>query len=256
MTSLQLIPIDAIGPNPFQPRHHANETELAELVDSILQNGLLQPLLVAPEGEAYTLVAGYRRLMASARAGLTEVPCTVREMSAEEMLRFALIENLQRSDLNPMEEAEALRRLIDLTSIDQRQAAELTNKSTGFVSERLALLKLPTEIGGLVAEAKLPIRKALEIGKLNKADSRQRLADRADRIGLDELKQLVTKKLHKELTGRKRREKSPLQRDFKEIIREMPNARIYRDRVSFSFRDEADLIDLVRKLLDELTSES
>ena len=106
------VPIDKINPNPNQPRTHFNETLLNELADSIRENGVLQPLLVRKKGKGYEIIAGERRYQASKIAGLEELPVIVKEVDDQKMLELALIENLQRSDLNPIEEAKGYRQLI------------------------------------------------------------------------------------------------------------------------------------------------
>jgi hypothetical protein len=115
---------------------------------------------------------------------------------------------------------------------DQREVSKVINKCAGFVSECVSLLKLPPEIKALVKEGKLPLRKALEIGKLSNAGSRQRLTDRVERFGLDSLREIIQKKLDKEKARRKRREKGNLSKDFRSVLKSLPKVRIYKDRVS------------------------
>jgi len=255
LESARSIPVTLIDPNPHQPRHQLQNAEIEDLAASIGQSGILQPLLVRPNGSRFFLIAGYRRISAARLAGLTEVPCLVREMTDPEMLQFALIENLQRSDLNPIEEAEAINHLRENSKLDQKGIAELINKSEGFVSERTSLLKLPAEIRGLVEDGRLPIRKALEIGKLGKPGTRQRLVGQAERFGIDELREVVQKKLEKEKSGRKRYEKASMASDFRSILKDLPGVRIYKDRVSLAFNNEDELIATLRKLIEQLTSE-
>jgi len=255
LETARMVAIAQIAPNPFQPRHSIDEGELAALKASIQQNGILQPLLVCPHEGQFVLVAGFRRLSAAKLAGLKEVPCTVREMTENEILRFALIENLQRNDLNPVEEGESIQRLITGERLTQAAAAQLINKSEGFVNERLALMKLPLELKSRVAKGQLPLRKGLEIGRLSNTESQLRLAGKAQRIGLEELQAIVQKKLEKEKAGRKQREKNPMQNTFREILADLPNVRIYKDRVSFAFASEQELISTLERLIQELKGE-
>jgi len=250
-----MISVPQIDPNPFQPRHDIDDGELNDLATSILENGILQPLLVCPHKDRFQLVAGYRRLSAAKLAGLDEVPCTVRVMTEHEMLRFALVENLQRNDLNPLEEGESIQKLMAGQNLTQLATAQLINKSEGFVNERLSLLKLPQELKARVSAGQLPLRKALEIGRLTNEASQLRLASRAESVGLEELHALVQKKLVKEQVGRKRHEKRGIQADFKDIVSELPNVRIYKDRISFTFKSENELLDLLEKLIKELKGE-
>lgn len=255
LESSKSIAISLIDPNPHQPRHQLQDADLSDLAASIRQNGILQSLLVRPNDERFILIAGFRRLSAAKLAGLTEVPCLVREMSDQEMAQFALIENLQRSDLNPIEEAEAIDKLRKSGGFDQKGIAELINKSEGFVSERTSLLKLTDDIKNLVANGQLPVRKAIEIGRINKPETQQKLIEKANRVGLDDLRAIVQKKLEKEKSGRKPYEKQTLARDFRSVLRDLPGVRVYKDRVSFTFENEEELIDTVKKLLELLTSE-
>ena len=145
-----------IVPNRDQPRKQFDEEALAELSESIAQHGVLQPLLVRPMTDgSYQLVAGERRWRASRMAGLTEVPVVIREMSEREASELALIENLQREDLNPMEEAVGYQTLMDSYGLTQEEAARVVNKSRPAVANALRLLKLPEPVTALVAQGKL-----------------------------------------------------------------------------------------------------
>lgn len=148
--------ISEIEPNRDQPRKTFDEAALADLAESIAQHGVLQPLLVRPLARGgYQLVAGERRWRASRMAGLTEVPVVVREMSDQEAAELALIENLQRQDLNPMEEALGYRTLMDQYGMTQEDAARAVGKSRPAVANALRLLNLPTEIADLVSSGQL-----------------------------------------------------------------------------------------------------
>lgn len=148
--------ISEIEPNREQPRKEFDDAALAELADSIAQHGVLQPLLVRPLiGGGYQLVAGERRWRASRMAGLTEVPVVVRQMSDQEMMELALIENLQREDLSPMEEAEGYRTLMESYSLTQEEVAQIVGKSRPAVANSLRLLALPNEIGEMVRSGEL-----------------------------------------------------------------------------------------------------
>ena len=151
-------PIEMVRPNPGQPRTHFAEAELEELAASIRQKGLLQPILVRPAPDAageYQIVAGERRWRAAQRAGLMAVPVLVREFSEVETLEAALIENLQRADLNALEEAAAYARLMDVGHLTQERAAEAVGKSRSHVANTLRLLQLPAEVQAMVREGRL-----------------------------------------------------------------------------------------------------
>lgn len=147
MVSTNTLPLSEIVPNKDQPRKTFDEAALDELADSIRQHGILQPLLVRPIATGgYQLVAGERRWRASKRAGLKEVPVVVKELSDIETMEIAIIENLQREDLNPIEEAEGLQALIDKCGFTQEQVAVSVGKSRPAIANSLRLLKLPPEV--------------------------------------------------------------------------------------------------------------
>ena len=142
----QEVDIDRILPNRYQPRQHFDAEKLEELAESMRQNGILQPLLVSPRGEEFELVAGERRLRAARLVGLTRVPVLVREVEAHESLKLSILENVQREDLNPLEEARGYRRLIEEFGMTQQELGERLGKSRSAVSNALRLLQLPAEI--------------------------------------------------------------------------------------------------------------
>lgn len=148
--------INDIEPNRDQPRKHFDEAALSELADSIALHGVIQPLLVRPISDGgYQLIAGERRWRASRLAGLTEVPVVIREMTDSEAMELALIENLQREDLNPIEEAEGYKLLMDTYSLTQEQAAERVGKSRPAVANAMRLLSLPKEVLDLIKEGRI-----------------------------------------------------------------------------------------------------
>lgn len=147
MVATNSLPLSEIVPNKEQPRKTFDEGALEELADSIKQHGVLQPLLVRPlPSGGYQLVAGERRWRASRIAGLKEVPVVVKELSDVETMEIAIIENLQREDLNPIEEAEGLQALIDRCSFTQEEVATSVGKSRPAIANALRLLKLPSEV--------------------------------------------------------------------------------------------------------------
>lgn len=149
------IAIADIHPNPAQPRRHFSEESLQELSASLKRHGLIQPILVRPHGAGYQIVAGERRWRAAQRAQLHQVKAIVRELSDEETLEIALIENIQRQDLNPIEEAEAYRKLCDDFGHSQSELAAIVEKSRSHVANMMRLLELPLLVRELVIEGKL-----------------------------------------------------------------------------------------------------
>ncbi|MGK0617937.1 ParB/RepB/Spo0J family partition protein [Meiothermus cerbereus] len=152
--SLTKLPLALIKPNPGQPRRLFDPVALEELAASIKEKGLLQPLLVRPKGDMYELVAGERRFKASQMAGLREVPVVIKDIGEREALEIALIENLQREDLNPMEEAEGYRRLVDM-GMTQEEVARAVGKARVTVTNALRLLQLTPEIKKALEENKI-----------------------------------------------------------------------------------------------------
>lgn len=150
------LPITEIEPNRAQPRKKFDDTALGELADSIRQHGVITPVLVRPMTDgSYQLVAGERRWRAARMAGLSELPALIKEMSDSEAMELALIENLQREDLNPVEEAEGYRVLMDTYGLTQEQVAQRVNKSRPAVANAVRLLTLPDEVRSMVAQGKL-----------------------------------------------------------------------------------------------------
>lgn len=149
--TLEMIPIFAIRPNPYQPRKYFSDEAIADLADSIRQIGLLQPINVRRAGEGgYELIAGERRLRAAMICGLEQVPCLVLEVSRESSCLLSLIENLQRRDLDFWEEAKALERLTTVYGLSQEEAAAKVGKSQSAVANKLRLLRLPQEVLALL----------------------------------------------------------------------------------------------------------
>ena len=154
-TTVREIPVSDIDPNQSQPRKAFDKDALEQLADSIRQAGVLQPILVTENGTRYRIVAGERRFRAARLAGLDSVPCIVRSFTAEQQMEAALIENLQREDLNAIEEAQAIQNLIRQCGCTQEEAAKRLGKSRPAVANALRLLTLPQSVTSLVVEGKL-----------------------------------------------------------------------------------------------------
>ena len=170
------IDIDLIEPSSAQPRTHFDETRLEELAQSIRSNGIVQPLLVRQRGNRYQLVAGERRWRAAQRAGLQRVPAVVREVPDDKLLELALIENIQRQELNAIEEAHAYKRLIETLGLTQETVAQRVGRDRSFVTNYLRLLRLPEDIQRLVEEEKLSIGHARTLLGVDDADIQRRVA--------------------------------------------------------------------------------
>lgn len=153
--SVNEVDIDLIDPNPEQPRTRFVETALDELATSIKSNGIVQPIVVRRSGDRYQIVAGERRWRAAQKAGLRRVPVTLKEISDEKLLEVALIENIQRQELNIVEEARAYRKLLDNIGFTQEELSERVGKDRSMISTALRLLKLPEQVLDLVENEKL-----------------------------------------------------------------------------------------------------
>lgn len=149
------IDIDLIQPNPEQPRTRFADAALDELAQSISANGVVQPIVVRRKGTAYEIVAGERRWRAAQRAGLRKIPAAVKEVPDEKLLELALIENIQRQELNPIEEAAAYRKLIDTVGLTQEAVSSRVGKDRTLIATSLRLLKLPDDIQKLIEEGRL-----------------------------------------------------------------------------------------------------
>lgn len=170
------VDVAKIKPNPYQPRRVFDEEKLQELAASIKEFGVVQPLVVRQKGRGYELVAGERRLRAAALAGLTSVPAIIKEYDDIKMMEIALVENIQRHDLNPIEEAQGLRRLMAECKLTQEQAAERVGRSRVAVTNILRLLNLPTEIQGYIIEGKLNMGQAKQLLGLPKQEQQLEVA--------------------------------------------------------------------------------
>jgi ParB family chromosome partitioning protein len=183
-TGLKWLPIEDLVPNPEQPRKHFDPDGLQELSESIKEQGVLQPIIVNKSDEGYLIVAGERRWRASALAGIQSVPVLVKELSAEDILKVALIENIQRRDLDPIEEALAYKRLLEQHSLTQENLAESLGKNRATIANSLRLLKLPTSILELIGRGSLSAGHAKAILTLDDETSMQKLADSVMKQGL------------------------------------------------------------------------
>ncbi len=171
------IDIDLIEPNSFQPRTNFNEERLEELAQSIRSNGVIQPLLVRKiSSEKYQLVAGERRWRAAQRANLQKVPCVVKEIPEDKMLELALIENIQRQELNAIEEAYAYKRLIETLEITQEALAQRVGRDRTFITNYLRLLRLPEDIQHLVESEKLSMGHARALLGIDDPNIQRKLA--------------------------------------------------------------------------------
>lgn len=176
--------IEDIHPNPNQPRSHFDEKELDELASSIKEHGVLQPLLVRKDKKGYQIIAGERRYQASKIAGIKEVPVIVKDVDDTEVLALALIENLQRSDLNPIEEARGYKQLIEASGMTQDALSKAVSKSRSAITNALRLLDLPEAVQDMLYDGKLTAGHARAILAVPYEESRVKLAEKVVNEGL------------------------------------------------------------------------
>ena len=195
--SLQEISIDAISPNPYQARTVWDEQELADLAESIKANGVIQPIIVRRGEAGFELIAGERRLRAAQLASLTAIPAVVRAASDKQLLELALIENIHRTDLNPIERAKAYQNYLNTFSLTQVEAAQRLGEDRSVIANHLRLLDLPEEIKQMLLQGQLNMGHARAILALPTDELRRRLANRAmaGRLSVREVERLVRKYL-------------------------------------------------------------
>jgi ParB family chromosome partitioning protein len=195
--SLKEISIDAIVPNPYQARTVWDEQELADLAESIRANGVIQPIIVRPAESGYQLIAGERRFRAAQLASLTTIPALVRQATDQQLLELALIENIHRTDLNPLERAKAYQNYFNTFSLTQAEAAQRLGEDRSVIANYLRLLDLPDEIKQMLVRRQLNMGHARAILALPTDELRRKLANRAmaGRLSVREVERLVRKYL-------------------------------------------------------------
>jgi len=195
--SLQEINVDDIQPNPHQVRFIWNEQELADLARSIKTNGVIQPILIRHTGSGYQLIAGERRWRAAKLAGIRTIPAIVRQVKDEELLELALVENIHRTDLNPIERANAYQRYLNTLSLTQAEAANRLGEDRSVIANYLRLLDLPAELKQMLIDGQLTMGHARAILALPSDELRRKLANRAmaGRLSVREVERLVRKYL-------------------------------------------------------------
>lgn len=247
--------IDLITPNPEQPRTRFTEENLEELAQSIRANGIVQPIVVRKKNGRYEIVAGERRWRASQRAGLKKIPAVVKEVSDEKLLELALIENIQRQELNAIEEAKAYRKLIDSVGLTQEMVAERVGKDRTLVATSLRLLKLPTDIQKLIEEQKLSAGHGRALLMAADADAQRRVARKIIEMALSvrETEKAVKRLAHSDTVTDAKKEvklksdpnvkaaETKLRRHFGTNVQIVPNSNGTGGRIHIEYYGESDL---------------
>ena len=235
--------VDDIRPNPYQPRTIFDEDALKELADSIKENGVFQPIIVKKSIKGYDVIAGERRLRASKLAGKKTIPAIIRQISDDKMAEIALLENLQREDLNALEEAKAYKSLIDKLNITQEQLAKKVSKSRSHITNMLGLLRLPGEVQDMITKGELTMGHARALSKLEDKNEMVKMAEEIKDKGLtvrdiEEKSENVPKK-HQTLRKPKNSEYQYVQ----DLLRDKldTKVKIKEKKIEISFTNTADL---------------
>ena len=233
-TGTKQVAVDQISPNPHQPRRSFDPAELDELAQSIRQDGILQPLILAPVNHddadhPYVLIAGERRLRAAKRAGLSHVPCIVRQASDQQIAEWAVIENIQRSDLNPVERANAYRDVMDRFSLTQQQVAERMGQPRATIANYLRLYDLCDELQQMTADGRLSFGHAKVLAGLAGQEDRQRTLARhvvAEGLSVRKLEKLVNTEPAEVKPKAKPQAKPAFVRDLEQQLTETVGTRV------------------------------
>lgn len=253
------VDINAIAPNPDQPRTNFKREELEELSASIQKDGLLQPILVRPlEGGMYQIIAGERRWQASKLAGLQQVPIRVKEASDDKALELALIENIQRSDLNPIEEAYGYRRMMERLNMTQAEVAQAMSKGRSTVANALRLLELPEEAQQLLFEEKITAGHARAILSIPTKEGRERLTRKLveEKLSVREAEALA--RLFSGKKNENAKPKAPMPKEYRKVARTLKDVLDTpvkvksvngKNKIEIEFKDEEDLERLFKGIL-------
>ena len=254
------LPIELVVPNPDQPRTNFNEEELEELAESIKRNGLLQPILVRKVGDQYQIIAGERRYQACKKLGLKSVPVRIREVDDDETVILALIENIQRSDLNPIEEAYGYQRMMERGHMTQAQVAQAVSKGRSTIANALRLLELPEDAQQLLYEEKITAGHARAILSIPSQEGRASLTEKLvkEQLSVRETESIARLLAGKKETSSAKRPQTP--KSYKNVARSLRNAlqtdvRVKsvggKNKIEILFTDEEDLERLFRIITAE-----
>lgn len=247
--------INDIRPNKDQPRKKFDEERIKELADSITEHGIIQPLVVRKKGAFYEIVAGERRWRAARAAELTQVPCIVREFTDEENIVVAIIENMQREDLDPIEEALGINQMIKTYGFTQEQVAKSVSKSRPYITNALRLLKLPEEIRQMVSEGKITAGHARAVVSVPEPEKQIEITERAWKEGLSvrDVEKLVVK-LNRPKKRTAKDAKSPdtvrVENDLREIFgtRVIINTTGKKGRIEIEYYSDDELNRIIEQL--------
>lgn len=257
--SVVFIDINEIKPNENQPRKNFDEDKIAELAASILEHGIIQPIVVREKTNGYEIVAGERRYRAARKAELKTVPCLVRELTDEQNMLLAIIENMQREDLNPIEEAQAIEKMIKTYGLTQEQVSKSLAKSRPYITNALRLLRLPEKVQDMISSGSLSSGHARALVAIGDEKKQIALAERAEREGLSvrDIEKLSgeNKKMPRPAARAKRKaaDVAGVEEDLKEILGTKVNliekGKRGKIEIEYYSRDELErLLDMLKTL--------
>lgn len=241
------VPIINIKESKFQMRRKITPDSLKELVDSIKEKGIIEPVIVRPGGEGYEIIAGHRRFLAAKEAGLEEIPCIVKEVSDNEAAEISLIENIQRENLNPIEEALAIKRLTQKFNLTHEEVAKKIGKSRVYVTNILRLLKLPPEIKEKIEKGELSEGHARVLLSIKDEEEMKKLAEEIIRkkIPVREIEKKLSKKITKDFS----KEEELLRKRWGVNVKIHYNYKEKKGKIEFIFKDEKEFEFLLEELL-------
>lgn len=258
--SVQFIALELIRPNPYQPRKTFEEERLNDLASSIQQHGILQPIVLRPTVQGYYIVVGERRFRASKLAGLTEVPAIIKELSDEDMMELAIIENLQREDLNAIEEAESYKKMMTDLNITQQEVARRLGKSRPYIANMLRLLQLPKNVAQMVQHGALSSAHGRTLLTLKDASKIKKTAKQAAQESwsvryLEEyVNGLVSKDISRKVDKETKESKPKMIQQQERFLKKQYGAKVDIStsknvgKITFEFKSEAEFKRLIRQL--------
>ncbi len=239
------IPLEELRPNPYQPRKEFDDEALKELSESIKTHGVFQPIIVKKSIKGYEVIAGERRLRASKDAGLETIPAIVRPFNDEQMMEIAILENLQRENLNPMEEAKAYKQMIERLSLTQDQLSKRLGKSRVYITNMLGLLRLPIEVQKMVTDEKISMSHAKILSKLEDEHQIIEIANKIDinKLPVHEVESLTSEEKYKKKNKITRKPQNTEYKYVEELLREKLDSKVkVKDRkIEIEFTNDADL---------------
>ena len=258
--SVQFIALELIRPNPYQPRKTFEEERLNDLASSIQQHGILQPIVLRQTVQGYYIVVGERRFRASKLAGLTEVPAIIKELSDEDMMELAIIENLQREDLNAIEEAESYKKMMTDLNITQQEVARRLGKSRPYIANMLRLLQLPKNVAQMVQQGALSSAHGRTLLTLKDASKIKKTAKQATQESwsvryLEEyVNGLVSKDISRKVDKETKESKPKMIQQQERFLKKQYGAKVDIStsknvgKITFEFKSEAEFKRLIRQL--------